>query len=549
MTRFFSTIRQSWRSLSLRTQLVVMMSALLLATIVVTTALAATLFRSELITRMDEDLHANRNNVSVYLTSMGSDTSVYYNPQSILRFYGVLLTNDGELTSATTQVSSEQDAPQIPAWDEHEVAQHANRSFTVAGTKEHSAGWRVRMYRLESGTGSVAIALPMNQITTPVERATTLVATVGLMATVTASMIAYMLATRAFQPLLRVEKTAAKIAAGDLSQRVDLGPPDTEVGRLSRSLNAMLSHVEGAFRAKEESENRMRQFVQDASHELRTPLVTIRGFSELYGKGGITSAEDTSVAMARINSEATRMSQLVEDLLTLARLDEQRRLDIQPLDLLVLANDAVLDAKVSAPTRRVTLIGLDGGIPRSATVQGDEGKLRQVIANLMSNALRYTPEGTDLEIAVGVEPVIEGHQNAVVEIIDHGEGISDEDANRIFQRFYRADSSRQSETGGTGLGLAIVAGIVAQHDGSVTVRPTEGGGATMAVKIPHAPDADLEHDALELPQFSATDETRAQVEVEPEQPPAATKKARTGPLGLFRGGKKNPKRPNGKNSA
>lgn len=544
MSRFFSTIGQSWRSLSLRTQLVVMMSALLLATIVVTTALAATLFRSELITRMDEDLHANRNNVSVYLTSMGSDSSVYYNPQSILRFYGVLLTNDGELTSATTQTSSEQDAPQIPAWNEEEVAEHANRSFTVPGTREHSAGWRVRLYRLESGTGSVAIALPMNQIITPVERATTLVATVGLMATLTASMIAYMLATRAFQPLLRVEKTAAKIAAGDLSQRIDLGPPDTEVGRLSRSLNAMLSHVEGAFHAKEESEKRMRQFVQDASHELRTPLVTIRGFSELYGKGGITSTEDTALAMARINSEAARMSQLVEDLLTLARLDEHRRLDIQPLDLLVLANDAVLDAKVNAPTRQVKLIGLNGDRPRSATVQGDEGKLRQVITNLMSNALRYTPEGTDLEIAVGVEPVMDSHQNAVVEIIDHGDGISEEDASRIFQRFYRADSSRQSETGGTGLGLAIVAGIVAQHDGSVVVRQTPGGGATMVVKIPHTPDPALEHDALELPQFSATDADTGSVEVAPEKPPAATKKNRTGPLGFLR-----PNRGTKKNSA
>ena len=544
MTLFFDTIARNWRSLSLRTQLVVMMSALLLATIIVTTALAATLFRSELTSRMDEDLHANRNNVSVYLTSMGAETGVYYNPQSILRFYGVLLTNDGEITSATTQVSTEQDAPKIPNWTAEEVTANANRSFTVEGTKDYSQGWRVRMYRLESGSGSVAIALPMNQITTPVERASTLVATVGLLATLTASMIAWMLATRSFYPLNRMEKTAAKIAAGDLSQRVDLGPPDTEVGRLSRSLNAMLTHIETAFRSKEESESRMRQFIQDASHELRTPLVTIRGFSELYGKGGISSKEDTSLAMSRINSEATRMSQLVEDLLTLARLDEQRRLDLQPLDMLVIANDAVMDAKVNAPDRTVQLIGLDGGKPRSATVYGDEGKLRQVVSNLMSNALRYTPEGSDLEIAVGVEPVMDEHCNSVVEIRDHGEGISEEDASRIFQRFYRADSSRQSASGGTGLGLAIVAGIVAQHDGSVSVKQTEGGGATLVVKLPHSPIEDDSFNPDELPRFGLNEDI---VQDQPEDSTAAEeksepKKNRTGPLGIFRGGgKRTPK--------
>jgi two-component system, OmpR family, sensor kinase len=279
---------------------------------------------------------------------------------------------------------------------------------------------------------------------------------------------------------------------------VEMGAPDTEVGRLSRSLNAMLAHIETAFRSKEQSEERMRRFIQDASHELRTPLVTIRGFSELYRHGGISKKEDVDAAMGRIEGEAKRMSQLVEDLLTLARLDEQRPLDHEPVDLLMLANDVVLDARVNAPDREVRLEGLDGGRAGTAPTSGDEGRLRQVVANLVTNALRYTPEGTPLEIAVGTVDVlpgsvdsdgqqVHGSRDSVIEIRDHGPGIDEDDAARVFERFYRADSSRQRETGGTGLGLAIVAAIVAQHDGTVRLTQTPGGGATLSVRLPWIP--------------------------------------------------------------
>src|SRR5699024_7021715 len=225
---------------------------------------------------------------------------------------------------------------------------------------------------------------------------TTLVITIGFLATLVVTMIAYGLVTTAFRPLNRVERTAAGIAAGDLSKRVPTGAPDTEVGRLSRSLNAMLAHIEIAFRANEQSEERMRRFVQDASHELRTPLVTIRGFSELYRHGALASQEDVSTAMGRIESEAKRMTQLVEDLLTLARLDEQRTMDTNPIDLLQLASDLVLDTRATASDRQITLTGLTpGSSPQSAPTLGDANRLRQVISNLMTNVLRYTPDGTD----------------------------------------------------------------------------------------------------------------------------------------------------------
>ena len=505
----FAELARLWKTSSLRTQLVVMTSGLMLLTVVVTAALTASLFRQELVRQIDEDLFVNRNDVSYYLLdSLNTNTPYNFSPQSIIRFYGELQDNEGQALANTSIQGSAADTPALPSLTAQQVAERGNEAFEVPGTAQDSRGWRVQMYRLQSGDGSLAIALPLSPVHSSVDRVTSLVATIGLLATLGASVISYAVATRAFRPLLRVERTAAQIAAGDLSLRVENGPPDTEVGRLSRSLNAMLSHIESAFRSKEKSEERMRRFIQDASHELRTPLVTIRGFSELYRHGGITDPEDVGTAMGRIESEAKRMGQLVEDLLTLARLDEQRPLEHEPVDLLMLAHDTVMDARVNASDRVVTLVGLDGGKATSAPTLGDEGRLRQVLVNLVTNALRYTPEGTPLEIAVGTVDVLEGSidrsgqhtgraRDSVIEVRDHGPGISDEDATRVFERFYRADSSRHRETGGTGLGLAIVAAIVAQHDGTVRLRETPGGGATLSVRLPWDDTATMDHDGDE----------------------------------------------------
>ncbi len=505
--RPFQGMARLWKTSSLRTQLVVMTTGLMLLAVIITAALTASLFRQELVRQIDEDLLTNRNNVSRYLTSLGTNIDFFSSPQSILRFYGELQDNEGKTTANSSFTGANVDQPVVPSMTAAEVVQRGNQAFEVPGSTEDSRGWRVQMYRLESGEGSLAIALPLEPVHDSVDRVTSLVATIGLLATAGASMIAYVVTTRAFRPLLRVERTAAQIAAGDLSRRVEIGPPDTEVGRLSRSLNAMLAHIEIAFRSKEQSEEKMRRFIQDASHELRTPLVTIRGFSELYRHGGISDPEDVGAAMGRIEGEAKRMGQLVEDLLTLARLDEQRPLELRPVDLMHLAHDAVLDARVNAPDRTVRLEGLDGGRAGPAPTVGDEGKIRQVIANLVTNALRYTPEGTPLEIAVGTVDVlpgsvhadgrqVHGSRDSVIEIRDHGPGIDEEDANRVFERFYRADSSRQRETGGTGLGLAIVAAIVAQHDGTVRLEQTPGGGATLTVRLPWV-EQDADEDSVD----------------------------------------------------
>ena len=349
------------------------------------------------------------------------------------------------------------------------------------------------------GPGTMVIAWPLRDTVRTVEQATASILVAGTLATMVMSLVGYVITTRAFKPLSDVERTAAKIAGGDLSSRVPKYPMETEVGSLSESLNVMLSRIESAFKAQQVSEEKMRRFIQDASHELRTPLVTIRGYSELYRHGGIPDGEPLSQAMGRIESEAKRMTQLVEDLLTLARLDEERPLESQEVDLLILAHDAVADARVSAPDRKISLVGLDGAPPVSAPTRGDEAKLRQVLVNLMTNAMRYTPEGSPIEVAVGSRPVIEGRDTVVLAIVDHGPGIKPEDAKRIFERFYRGDESRDRETGGTGLGLAIVAAIAKQHDGSVVISDTPGGGATLELRLPRIELSEMQDSYAEEP--------------------------------------------------
>jgi two-component system OmpR family sensor kinase len=281
-------------------------------------------------------------------------------------------------------------------------------------------------------------------------------------------------------PLRRVEETAAAIAAGDLTRRVP-GPaaPGTEVGRLTRSLNGMLTQIEQGFAAREESEARMRRFVADVSHELRTPLFGIKGFSELYRMGGT----DAEAALARIESESGRLARLVDDLLLLAALDEPAgvaaALEPTPMDLRTLAVDARHDFAALDPSRPITFTGPDGGPAASAPVLGDEARLRQVVSNLVGNAVTHTPAGTPVRIGVGTVGA-----EAVLVIEDSGPGLSAEEAARVFDRFYRADTSRARTTGGAGLGLAIVRSIVAAHGGRVEIRSTPGRGAAFQILLP-----------------------------------------------------------------
>lgn len=503
-------MRRFWRQVSLRSKLVALMSSLMIAGIIVTAIGSAQSLRLMLTAQVDSELKTSTRAI----TSMMLNDYTEVAPLNIAaagfdRFYGVILDeHDTEVYLMPRKQDSAKkplDAPRLDPADLDRLREDISASITVPGTVPNSAGWRMRVWPLKGSENAIFYALPMDSVRNTVDKAAMLVLSTGMLATLLMSMIAYGITTRALLPLLRVERTAAAIAAGDLSRRVEDYPPETEVGRLSRSLNAMLSHIEHAFRGRAASERKMRRFIQDASHELRTPLVTIQGYSEFYRQGGLEDPEMLKMAMGRIEAESKRMGQLVEDLLTLARLDEQRPLERKPVDLLLLAGDTVEDARVNATDRRVRLVGLDENTPpRPAPTSGDEARLRQIVANLMTNALRYTPEGTDIEVAVGVKPVIDGRSDAVLEIRDHGPGISEEDAERVFERFYRSDSSRQRETGGTGLGLAIVAAIAAQHDGSIRLSQTPGGGATMSIHLPFVqaePENDMDEDETSAEDF------------------------------------------------
>jgi two-component system, OmpR family, sensor kinase len=290
---------------------------------------------------------------------------------------------------------------------------------------------------------------------------------------------------RSLRPLTEVEQTAAAIAAGQLDRRVPERDPRTEVGRLSSALNGMLAQIQRALASSESSaetartsEERMRRFITDASHELRTPLTTIRGFAELYRQG---AARDMEMLMSRIESESRRMGLLVDDLLLLARLDAQRPLEQNRVDLLALATDAVHDAQAVAPQRKITMEVFDG--PGTPEVLGDEPRLRQVLGNLVINALQHTPETADITVRVGTEG-----DDAILEVVDQGPGMSQEDALRIFERFYRTDSSRARISGGTGLGLSIVDSLVLAHGGRVTVTTAPGQGCRFYVSLPRIAD-------------------------------------------------------------
>jgi signal transduction histidine kinase len=360
--------------------------------------------------------------------------------------------------------------------------------FTVRA-ENRTTSWRVVAVDLPRGYTAL-LATDLADDERAISRLVAIEAIVGLIVLTILGAAGYVLVRNSLRPLSEVERTARAIAAGDLSQRVPVGSERTEVGRLSTALNGMLSRIEHAFRAQQASEeqargseSRMRRFVADASHELRTPLTSIRGFAELYRQGAVRSDEDVARLMKRIEAEGARMGLLVEDLLLLARLDQQRPLTFVPVDLAAIAGDAVHDAKAVQPDRPITL-HLDESLTDVPVVRGDEGRLRQVVGNLVTNALTHTPP--DARVTVTVAEAADDPALLVLQVADEGPGMDPADAARAFERFYRADASRTRSAGGTGLGLAIVASLVAAHGGAVDLATTPGKGSTVTVRLPRS---------------------------------------------------------------
>ncbi|WP_245647294.1 sensor histidine kinase [Microtetraspora niveoalba] len=420
-------------------------------------------------------------------------------------YYIVLLDADGNAVR-TVQEPPNVDPPVLPRLTAAVTERMRRRLFTASSPSGEQ--WRVVAVGEADGVTRV-VAVSLADVDGTVSQLVVIVAGVGFGVLVALGLACYWLVRRSLRPLGEIERTAQAIAGGDLSRRLPLRHRRTEIGRLGRAINGMLAQIESAFRDREESEamaresafearrseERMRRFVADASHELRTPLTSIRGFAELYRQ---ERSQDPAAVLRRIEDEAARMGLLVDDLLLLARLDQQRPLQRRAVDVLSLAAGAVLDAQTLAPDREIDLVRLDGS-DAPVKALGDEHRIRQVIGNLVGNVLRHTPPGTAFRVGVGTlsgdgpgdgpgggsDGGSGGGGTVVIEVADEGPGLREDDVERVFERFYRADPARsRADTGGTGLGLSIVAALVKAHGGTITAESPPGGGAVFQVRLP-----------------------------------------------------------------
>lgn len=548
-------LRRRWEAVSLRTKISGVTVLLLTLGLSVAGVGTLSVLSAYLTQRVDNELQT----AASELLGRGETAEFSEDTASgLIPYYFGAVNSRGELIADNLPKSQHDLQPDVSELSLLYLSNHFG-AFTLTND-DKTVEWRV-------------IALPQRYLTEDHEQATLLVGAnlrensalldqyafifLSFAATVLLLAVALtrVLVTSAFSPLREVEATAARFAAGDFSQRLSGATPNTEVGRLNRSLNAMLSRIDRAFADRAKTIEQMRRFIGDASHELRTPLVSVRGYAELYRMGALASPEEIAQAMERIEKEAVRMGELVSDLLELTRIDEAKPLQLTAVDLAPLARDAALDAMASSPDRKISVVAIQreakvaAAVPTPATeattisvpaagppaptprtsalatgpiafagatlarlrllrprankpvvsvpveltkqrvsssaiVAAEENKLRQVITNLMGNALRFTPDGSPIEIAV--EADLE-KRLATISVIDHGEGIPPQIREKIFQRFWRADTSRTRDTGGSGLGLAIVSSIVAAHHGTVRALETPGGGATFEVSLPLLP--------------------------------------------------------------
>jgi two-component system, OmpR family, sensor kinase len=535
-TRTAHGLRDLSARTSLRTKLITAVLGLVILALVGSSIATVAFLRSYLTTQYDAQLKSNLSGTYANCMQAGSGTCILtgqhltllspgylYSLQGTGFFSGIQL-QGSQLASATSSQSiggapeQQQSLPQLPS-----NSSWAGAVAPVLQTVSSQSGsdtWRVAAQTVpipnnsqtgnsQTGTGVLVMAVDLGNLNGTIRRIAVFDAAVSSAIVVVLALVGIGLVRTNLRPLEDIEETAEEIAAGHLNRRVPELDPRTEVGSLGRSLNIMLSRIESAFHAQQESEEaahqseeRMRRFIADASHELRTPLTAIRGFAEYYRQRGGTATEaeasegngdidkltpdDLDRIMHRVEAEASRMGLLVEDLLLLARLDQQRPLDLKPVDILALAADAVQDARILAPDRSIDLSVAPGA---AFIVEGDEPRLRQVIGNLMTNALKHTPLGTPVNVRIGSGALGDGRPAVILDVADEGPGMKPEQAHRVFERFYRADAARTRVAGGSGLGLAIVASLVAAHGGTVSVQTAPGEGANFRVKLPLVAEA------------------------------------------------------------
>jgi two-component system OmpR family sensor kinase len=538
--RWQGNLRRLSRRTPVRVKMITALLALVIIALTIISVASLTVFRSYLQGQAGTTVTGLYNRT--VQNSNGHVTGLYAPPEIV-----EVLSTTGQVIAPNTTSGQRPDVPTDQAW----LKAHAGQLTTVPGLQSGD-NWLVITRETSAqvygpfgpvgGPETVIIVVGQNlgTINQTLGWLARLDLLVGLIIVVALAVVGVAIVRASLRPLTDIEKTARAIAAGDLSRRVPDQDPHTEVGQLGRSLNTMLAQIETSFDARtrseaaaRRSEERMRQFVADASHELRTPLTAMRGYAEYYrqrgglAKGGPSGSEsvpptstsspsngspsngspgnelgsnelgssgqltraDMDRIMQRVEQESARMGVLVEDMLLLARLDQQRPLEHRPVDLLTLAADAVQDARIIAPGRDITL---DVGSGAAFLVLGDEVRLRQVIGNLMNNALIHTPDGTPVAVRLLAGPR-QPVPSVVLEVADRGPGLRQDQAEHVFERFYRADQARTRTAGGTGLGLAIVAALVAAHDGTVALKTAPGQGATFRITLPLAPEARDDH--------------------------------------------------------
>lgn len=531
-----------WRRISLRAKVTGVTVAVLALGLLVAGIGTVPILRNALVANIDAQLPAlvSSDLVDRYFDPVTVDGVTTYTPreEQPRDFSFAIYDATGELRATARGTSGQ--APLFPA--QYSLAKATANTDQIPlemmgadGEVFHAA---VAVVPSEGGVLRIQlVALPLAPADRIISQYFGIYITIALITILIAALLTRGLVTLTFRRLGQVEATAMSIAAGDFRQRLTDLEPTTEVGRLNAAINTMLDRVDRSLAQRDRTVQHMRRFIGDASHELRTPLVSVRGYAELYRMGAIKGEEDTARAMERIEKEAIRMGVLVEDLLALARLDEEREPEIVPLDLRPIARDAALDLRAAAPGRTVTVIDRTAdskttipvyevapvqptppaprGLSRAALsrlrrrprqteqapaidftevpdlpvrtppiVLGEENKVRQVVTNLLGNARRFSPEDGPIEIVVDSDRV---SGTGSIAIVDHGEGIPPQIREQIFERFWRADTSRARETGGSGLGLAIVASILKALHGGVDVTETPGGGATFTVTLPLAP--------------------------------------------------------------
>ncbi|TFC42821.1 HAMP domain-containing histidine kinase [Cryobacterium sp. TMT1-21] len=552
------SLMERWSRVSLRSKITGVTVLMLTLGLLVSGIGTMAMLRQYVIQQVDAQLQADAQTASnsYSAAALGQGTTAVVSSDYFVALYD----EHGNLKNHTWRERPARELPQISIpLDLQTVIELDGKTMTLkdgAGDTQFLAVAVPLVISPQGTLGTLVMAVSLKPTENTMATYLTIFLGFGLGVVLVGALLTRLLVTSTFAPLREVERTAAAIADGDFSQRLGGATPNTEVGRLNRSLNTMLSRIDRLFKDRARTIDQMRRFVGDASHELRTPLVSVRGYAELYRMGALQSPEEIAQAMERIEKEAIRMGGLVEDLLELARLDETKPLALAPVDLIPLARDAALDAMASSPGRTVTVVSAapaefddttdrqaidlahsTGEVPSTpgpapkteetalpagsvsfagatlarlrtrkprktdvptppaepapetapvsvqAVVMAEENKIRQVITNLMGNALRFSPADSPVELEVAVD---RRNQRASIAVIDHGEGIPPQIRDKIFQRFWRADTSRARETGGSGLGLAIVASIVASHNGTVQVVDTPGGGATFRVWFPLA---------------------------------------------------------------